>query len=95
MKNMQYLISLILGAAGFWIFILNWMVFWQGYIKRKPAPSWIPFLSGCLICAAFLIFPSNPYRRLWWIAFIIDWGSLPGMGFSAWQILKRNNGRGE
>ena len=91
MNYIQYLISLILGVAGLWIFVLNWIVFWKRHIKREAASSWIPLLSGCFLCVAFVIFPSNPYRRLWWIAFIIDWGSLPGLVFSIWHGFKRTH----
>jgi len=51
----------------------------QGFIRKKEASSWTPLLSGVLLCSAFLLIPYNPYRHLWWLAFVIDWGSLPGI----------------
>ncbi len=37
----------------------------------------------------FLMIPDNPYRHLWWIAFLIDWGCAPGIVYTViWHIVR-------
>jgi len=91
MVYLQYAAALILGLAGLWLCILNWRVFFVRHIQGKPAPSWIPLLPGALLCAGFALWPENPFRWLWWLGFIVDWGSLPGIGYS---IVFHASGRG-
>jgi hypothetical protein len=87
----RYVIATVFGLTGLWLFILNWKVFWNSLVKRKTTASWIPLLAGCLLCVAFLIFPFNSNRWLCWLAFVIDWGSLPGISFSIWHGISRSH----
>lgn len=89
MDNIRYLLAASLGFMGIWILIINWRIFWSICIKKKKAPSWTPLLSGALLCSAFVLLPYNPYRWLWWVAFLIDWGSLPGIVSSIFVIVYR------
>jgi hypothetical protein len=67
----------------------NWWIVMQGVLlRRKQVPSWIPIVGGVLACAACLLAPPPAVRRLWWVGFVADWGSLPGMTSTAVWFLK-------
>ena len=87
MEYIQYTAALIFCAAGSWLLFLNWRVFWIRHVQGKESPSWIPLLAGILLCVGFAAYPSNPYRWLCWLAFVFDWGSLPGILYSLWHGL--------
>ena len=50
--------------------------------RKSRHSSWGPLLGGLFLCIGFLMIPDNPYRHLWWIAFFIDWGCIPGIIFT-------------
>ena len=80
MIYLQYAASILLVSVALWIILLNWLVFIQVHIQGREAPSWIPLLGGILLALGFVLWPSNPCIWLCWLAFIFDWGSLPGIG---------------
>jgi|BioPla2DNA2_1021312.scaffolds.fasta_scaffold138368_2 tellurite resistance protein TehA-like permease len=83
----RIIIILLLGFLGLLILIGNWKIFINTHIRKKEAPSWTPLLGGILICISFILIPNNLYSRWWWIAFVIDWGSIPGfMETLVWHI---------
>lgn len=70
----------LLFLVGTWLVFLNWRCFYVAFIKKKPSPSWIPLLGGILMFLGFYLFPDNLLSSLAWLAFVLDWGSLPGIG---------------
>ncbi|MCM1334518.1 MAG: hypothetical protein NC084_02090 [Bacteroides sp.] len=79
---MRYLLSVVLGAVGLWLILLNWRAFYITYIKKEKFCSWIPLLPGITAIAAFLLFPDNRLIGLFWIGFFLDWGCVPGLVFT-------------
>ncbi len=61
-----------------WISALNAWIAWKLYVRKVPAPSWIPLMGG--ICGVFgLIFiPVELAHKLCWLPLLLDYGSLPG-----------------
>lgn len=93
MQVVAWIAAILLIVFGLWLILLNWLVFYRSFIQRRPSPSWMPLLGGLLLCAGFLIIPGNQYRSLWWLAFIIDWGSAPGISHAIiWHLLYRQGG---
>ena len=76
---MNALCALLL-LVGTWLVFLNWRCFYVAFIKKQPSPSWIPLLGGILMFLGFYFFPNNSMSSLAWLAFLLDWGSLPGIG---------------
>ncbi|WP_353233366.1 hypothetical protein [Diaphorobacter ruginosibacter] len=66
--------------VGIWIALLNWRCFYIGLVKKAYSPSWIPLLGGIFMFLGFYFFPNNPVKHMAFIAFLLDWGSLPGIG---------------
>lgn len=66
-----------------WIGALNWIVFWRGFVRKAKAPSWIPLLAGCAGAAALLVVPDPRAHAIAWLPLVIDFGSLPGLLFTA------------
>lgn len=66
--------------AGIWIAFLNWRCFYVGLLRKENSPSWIPLLGGIFMFLGFYFFPGNTAKHLAFIAFLLDWGSLPGIG---------------
>ncbi len=88
MTVLHWTLALLLGAFGLWMTLLNWGTVWLGLRGRK-APSWIPLLGGGTLALALLIAPHNPWRNLWWVPLLLDWGSIPGLTAAAWLTLRR------
>ena len=76
MDIIRYIISIVLGVLGLYGIVCNWYAFVLD-IKKIRFVSCVPFIGGIALCLAFVIIPNNPYVWLWWVAFIIDYGSLP------------------
>ena len=87
-----------LGSVGGWLLLLvlslcvsalNAAVFWQTYVLRRHSPSWIPLLGGGMGALALAILPLPQANRWWWLPFLLDWGSLPGLLHAAlWHLLR-------
>ena len=71
--------SVLLLSAFVWLSFLNWSVFWASFIRKQPVPSWIPLLGGSLGALGFVVAPVSGAAQFWWIPFLIDWGSAPGL----------------
>lgn len=92
MAVVQYLLGILLGSAGVWVICVNWRIFWTCHVRKRHSPSWLPILGGLLVGIAFVIWPKNPVRWLAWVAFVLDWGSVPGIGYSIyWHLARRRS----
>jgi len=90
-----WIAAVVLTVLGLWLIVLNWTVFWRRHIRKQSSSSWIPLLGGALLCAGFVVVPNNPCRWLWWLAFVVDWGSVPGITYSVvWHVLSRKGSSG-
>ena len=78
-------ICIALMALGSWLIILNWGCLYAACIRKKPSPSWIPVVPGFLLFSGIWFYPENTYAGHAWIAFVVDWGSLPGMLHTAYS----------
>jgi hypothetical protein len=61
-----------------WLSTMNAIIAWKLYVRKVPAPSWIPVMGG--MCGVFgLIFiPGELAHKLCWLPLLLDYGSLPG-----------------
>jgi len=89
MEILRWIFGTICCSAFLWLTALNWQIFWKRHIcKATDTPSWIPFLAGILGAIGLLVIPLG-FTAFWWIPFFLDWGSLPGIGYSIWWHLAR------
>lgn len=77
----------ILGVVGVYISVFNWVVLVRSFTRK--APSWIPVFGGVLMAAAAFIQPSGIVRPWWWLALLVDGGSIPGLLWTLFLLLKR------
>jgi hypothetical protein len=84
----RYALAGVLLALGLWLAVLNWRVFWHGHVRGEKTASWIPLLAGLLGSLGLLALPVVN-ARWWWIPFCLDWGSAPGLLYSAAWHLRR------
>lgn len=73
---MDLFVVIIMGLLGLWITISNWRGVFR-YYKYKKSTTSIPLFGGLFIAIAFVFIPNNPVSYVWWLAFLIDYGSLP------------------
>ena len=93
MTYFRLVVALALLVFCLWLSALNWIVMARGFLG-KAAPSWLPLLPGLLGAAGSQIFPLQDIQKLWWLAFVIDAGSLPGFTVTIiWHILRTRKGR--
>ena len=65
-----------------WLSVLNAGVFWKLYVRKVPAPSWIPLVGG--ICGAFglMFIPVGVAHKWCWLPLILDCGTVPGLVYT-------------
>ncbi len=86
---MRYILSIVLGAIGLYLIILNWGSFYITYVKKERFCSWIPLIPGIIAALAFVLFPNNSFIYLFWICFLLDWGCIPGFVFTVYMRHKK------
>jgi hypothetical protein len=83
--------SIAVSTLGVWICALNASVFWTRHVLHRESPSWTPLLGAGLLAAGMLVAPSRELHRWWWIPFLVDWGSVPGLVYSAvWHVRRKS-----
>jgi len=82
-------ICVIAICLGLWLVALNWYCFYKAFVQNEPSPSWIPLLGGVLLCLGFYFYPGNSYKKWSFLAFAIDWGSVPGLLHAAYFHVRR------
>ena len=51
----------------------------MSFIRKRPAPSWIPLLGGSLGALGLIVAPVSGAAQFWWLPLLLDWGSAPGL----------------
>lgn len=70
--------------------LANWHSAWRALRGRK-APSPVPLVGGLAGAVAMLTSPWEGTSSLWWLPFLLDWGSIPVAVYAgAWHLLHRN-----
>lgn len=94
MTYLRFVIALVLLGACLPLSALNWVAIIRRFVS-EVAPSWIPMLAGLVGAAATQLFPCENIQKLWWLAFLVDGGSLPGLVLTVvWHLLRICNSRG-
>lgn len=86
---MTFVFCLVSVSTGVWLAVLNWRCFYAAFVEKRPSPSWVPVLGGALIFTGLYFWPGAPKPGLAWLAFALDWGSLPGIGHAAYFHSRR------
>lgn len=71
------ILSVILISAGGYLSVLSWGVLVR-WLRHDKSTSWFPFLGGGLLAGGVALLPWDCLSRLWWLAFLLDYGSIPG-----------------
>ena len=88
---MIWILSGALFLAAGYLSVLNWVCVIQG-LRGKSTSSWIPLFGGCLGALGCWVAPHETLTRLWWVPLVIDFGSAPGLCFTAIYPLFRRSG---
>jgi hypothetical protein len=86
MEGLQIIAIVFFGGFGLYIIVANWVILLTSLVKKEHH-SFAPFLGlGALVVALLL----SPIWQLWWIALIIDVGTVPLLLWSvgAWLLRK-------
>jgi hypothetical protein len=65
-----------------WVCVANASVLWIWYVQKRRPPSWIPLVGGISGAAGLWLLPIAALHRWWWLPLVLDWGSVPGIGYS-------------
>lgn len=87
MNVFMWILALTFGLLFLGAFVVGWRIFFHNYIKRDSFTSVIPFVGGMAGCVAVLCIPIDDLKWMWWIPFIIDWGSFPIILFAVFHHL--------
>ena len=73
----MYVLSVFLIVV-FIVFSINHYVFaYQRIINKKEGYSYVPLINGVIGGVGLYLSPIESLSKLWWIAFITDWGCMP------------------
>jgi hypothetical protein len=90
MQLARWIIGIGILFPGIAVIAMNWMIVARALLKlRSKVPSWVPLMGGTLSAVGFLVIPNPHLHRLWWLSFLLDWGSAPGFASTAaWYLRK-------
>ena len=76
-----------------WLAAMNGSIFWQNYIKREKAPSWVPLVGGVFGTLSLLLLPIDSVKPWWWVPLIVDFGCVPGIVHTLiWGLIRATRG---
>ena len=89
----RWVAAAVLFAGSSVVIVGNGWILVSGLLLRRETRSWIPLLGGILGALAFLMAPNDKIRSLWWLPFVLDFGSVPGLACTAacfaWEAVRR------
>ena len=89
MQVLKWIIAISLLLLAVWLSALNWGVFWKRHVRGVATSSWIPFLGGSIGVVGLLSMPIPSAATWWWVPLLLDWGCVPGIGYSIYYHLTR------
>lgn len=87
MDLIRWIISVAFIFAFLWIAVANWSIVWIYCFTRKNVGSCIPMMGGLLGAIGMWILPIDGSHRIAWIPFLLDWGSIPHLVYTAGYFL--------
>ncbi len=88
----MWVIGGIIGLCGLFITVMNWLVFVNNAILRRPWTSAVPIIGGILIGISMALLPINGLWKWAWIGLVIDWGGLP---IVIWSLMAPKDKNGD
>jgi hypothetical protein len=82
MITVQWIVAFVCFALALWLSVLNWRVFWKRHVQKVQASSWLPLIGGGLGAVGIVVLPVAGSVAWCWIPLVLDWGSIPGIGYS-------------
>lgn len=83
-----WILSFSLLLLGAYVTVMNWAVFVNNVILKKPCGSAIPFGGGLFGSLGIIIMPIKDSFVWCWIPCFVDWGSFPAVIVSLTYVIK-------
>ncbi len=83
-KNIFFILTAVVFL---WGFVANWLIFFNGFVRRKKTSSWVPLFIGVIGSVSFATSPFHQLKHMWWLPPLIEWGSVPNMAYMAMYYL--------
>lgn len=94
MHTLQWIIAFACFSLAVWLSVLNWRVFWKRHVRKVPAPSWLPLIGGGLGAVGVVVLPVTGSAAWCWVPVLLDWGCVPGIGYSIiFHLLRRGKSK--
>ena len=92
---MEWLLWLVAGVAGLsaaYVMTMNWIIVGTAcFTKFRRTSSWVPLVGGVLGAISMLCIPIDGVAKWAWIPLIADWGTVPGLSYTAiWYLLGKH-----
>ena len=84
MHTVLWVVSVILLVCFGSISWFNGKVCYDGFVRHRHTPSWMPLIAGIFGAAGLLLLPVAGAKRWCWVPFLLDYGSVPGLLHTAW-----------
>jgi Na+-driven multidrug efflux pump len=69
---------------------MNWMTVWAAIFRGKHS-SWVPLVGGLFGVLGVRLLPIARLHSYWGLPLILDYGSLPGLLYTAWFLAFRRH----
>jgi len=71
------ILAVVFFCMGLFLILMNWWCVIEAILGNKQS-SWVPLLGGIFASLGMALF-GEPYCDWWFIPFIVDYGSVPGV----------------
>lgn len=88
---LAWIVSVLLIIIGAYVSVMNWGVFVNNHILKKPWASAVPFVGGVSAGLGLALLPIPDVWKLFWVPLILDWGSLPVVFAAILESRKRRS----
>jgi hypothetical protein len=82
MLAVQWSAAGVLLVGALWVIVVNWLC----VVMHR---SWVPLVGGLLGCLGLLVVPIASATAYWWVPFLVDFGSAPGLTLALVATVRR------
>ena len=79
----------VFAIFGIYVIALNWGAFWVTEIRKSRFVSWTPLVGAVTLSFGMWLSPYPTLHAWWWLPFILDYGSGPGIVRTALYYCRR------
>ena len=77
MEAIRWLAAVVVGGFALGLILFNWRCCIMSLNSSEPDTIPVPLLAGVLGLLTLLAMPVEESMSIWWLPFVVDYGSIP------------------